>query len=190
MDRLLLEMLWKEKQNRNMRNKKSIIETLLVATVVFGIVFHVVPFILKYFNTKSNTIPQAFKDSEIEAKRKNELIQQELNKNIEKKIRLDKKCKYGYFFVRIFLVSCWLGTMVSLYLFDLIKTLEDFLNFSELCLVIVVSFNFLRFGKLSNLNDFVKLIKLRTENWVYRNDLDLEEQITSTEQQLSLNLKN
>lgn len=148
------------------------------------VVFVVIAILLLFFvpsktieAAKQIKIPEDFKDTKEEANHKHKRLKEHLEKQSSLKLKLAKKFKWIYFGVRIGLVGIWIGIMLILAITGLIKDLEGFLNYSEASILILITANFLTFGKLSNLNNYLDLIKVKTENWVYGKYINLDEKI-------------
>jgi hypothetical protein len=118
--------------------------------------------------------PNAFRDKQEEAKRKHRKLVELIEKQKALQIKLEGKFKRIYSGVRIGLVLIWGGIMATLVGFRLIENLSDFLNYTEVSVLVVLTFNFLTFGSLNNFRDYIDILKTRTENWVYGKYLDLE----------------
>lgn len=125
--------------------------------------------------------PKAFRDEQEEAKRKHKKLVELIEKQKDLKKRLARKFKRIYAGVRIGLVLIWGGIMSTFVAFGLIKNLSDFLNYSEVSVLVILTFNFLTFGSLKNFRDYIVILKTRTENWVYGKYIDIDLRIESAE---------
>lgn len=153
----------------------------------FLFIVSVVLFIVYYLFTvgkgkvpKAQVVPDAFKDSYEHALHRHRKLNMQASKQLKLKKKLERIFKHTYFGIRIGLVAFWLGAMVVFWKMNHIKNLEDFLNYSEASILLIISLNFLTFGKLSNLNEFLSRIKIRTENWIYGKYITLDERIETT----------
>lgn len=127
--------------------------------------------------------PKAFRDEQEEAKRKHKKLVELIEKQKALKKKLTRKFKRIYAGVRIGLVLIWGGIMATLVAFGLIKNLGDFLNYTEVSVLVVLTFNFLTFGSLKNFRDYIVMLKTRTENWVYGKYVDIDLRIESAEKE-------
>ncbi|MBL1280375.1 MAG: hypothetical protein COA33_008895 [Fluviicola sp.] len=125
--------------------------------------------------------PNAFKDDQEKAKRKHKRLVDLIEKQKALKTKLAKKFKRIYLGVRIGLVLIWGGVMTLLILLKLINNLGDFLNYSELSVLLILTFNFITFGSLKNFKDYIVLLKTKTENWVYGKYVDINLRIETNE---------
>jgi len=121
--------------------------------------------------------PDEYKDSTEEARRRHKRLKELLDKQQGLKAKLDKKFKWTYFFVRLFSVLSWFALMIVFVFLGLIHNLGDALNYSEGCILLLITINFVTFGSLTNLDKFSDSIKTKTENWVYGKYLSLDEKI-------------
>lgn len=112
-------------------------------------------------------IAEEYKDSKEEAKRRHKRLEDHIKNQEALKVKLAKIFKRVYFGVRIGLVSIWFGIMSILIAVGLIKDLSDFLNYSEASILVFVVLNFITFGTITNLKNFIDLIKTKTENLIY-----------------------
>jgi len=108
-----------------------------------------------------------------------------LGEKLVLKEKLASKFKRIHFFVRFSLVLIWFGVLSGFYFFGLIGSLCEALNYSEASILLIIVINFLTFGTISNLNNYIDLIKVKTENWVYGKYIDLDSKIDSNRIQLS-----
>jgi hypothetical protein len=154
--------------------------------IVILIVILLVVFVLSFGNLDGDefNIPKEFKDDKASAKSRHKKLTALIDKQEQLKQKLDKKFKRIYFGVRIVLVLLWVGVMFSLYLFNLITNLEDFLNYSEISILIIVTFNFLTFGTITNVKNYISFLKTKTENWVYGKYINLEIKINENKTEL------
>ncbi|MEY3500061.1 MAG: hypothetical protein RL308_1730 [Bacteroidota bacterium] len=125
--------------------------------------------------------PKAFRDEQEEAKKKHKRLVELIEKQKVLKKKLAIKFKRIYVGVRIGLVLIWGGIMATLVGLGLIENLGDFLNYTEVSVLVILTFNFLTFGSLKNFRDYVVMLKTRTENWVYGKYVDIDLRIESAE---------
>lgn len=126
-------------------------------------------------------VPQVFKDDLAEVERKRQYLEAELEKKNVLKKKLKKKFKLIYFGVRVSLVSIWFGVLAGFYFLGQINSLEDFLNYTELSVLLILSFNFLTFGSIKDFKAYMEILKTRTQIWVYGGYIDLDDQINAIE---------
>lgn len=93
------------------------------------------------------------------------------------KKKLNKRFKIVYFGVRFVLISIWLALSYILYYYGYIKDVGDFLNYSEITILVIIGSNFMLFGSLSNINNYIDFIKIKTENLVYGKYINIDEEI-------------
>lgn len=156
--------------------------------IVLVIILIIVIFILSFGKISSDEIkiiPNEFKDSKEEAKRKHERLLGIIEKKEDLKLRLDKKFKQVYFFVRIGLVTLWLLLLLPFYINGFIKNLNDLLSFSEACILIIIIVNFITFGTITNLKNYLRVIKNKTENWVYGKYINIDKAIIADKNNLA-----
>lgn len=164
-------------------DKKSGIWTIFV--VLFVIVLLIVYIgTLGGINVAKISKPEEFLEDREKARLRHQRLLGLVQKQQALKIKLGKKFRLIYGGVRVGLVLSWIAVMFGCYLIGWIANLEDFLNVSEICLIILVTANFITFGTLTHLNGFLTLIRTRTENWVYGKYISLEEKIMVNKEQL------
>ncbi len=135
--------------------------------------------------SNESKILQDFKDTKEAALKKHAELQAELEKLQALKLKLDRNFKMVYLFVRIILVF---GGATIIYLIGLYygaKTIEDFLNFYEASIIILFGLNFIAFGTVANSKEFIKLVRTNIENFVWRKNLTLMNQIESFKKELT-----
>jgi hypothetical protein len=169
-----------------MRKKNSDIATFLIVLLVIVVIIIFVVSLGSVNPSDIGKIPQAFKDSKEEAKRRHQKLVELIKKQEALKIKLNKKFKRIYFFVRVGLVILWLTALYICYFLGLIKTLGDALNYSEASILILIVFNFLTFGTLTNLENYLHLVKTKTENWIYGKYLTIENKIETNKSELTV----
>lgn len=140
-----------------------------------------------FFNNstiKRKAIPEEFTDSENQARKKFKQLKKELVTKEKLKKRLEHQNKRTYLWIRILIIKIWALVITLLIYFKLIQSLEDALNYSEAAILILLAFHFLIFGKLSNLNHFVELTRIRIQNLIYRRHANIEKDIVIIQEQL------
>jgi hypothetical protein len=129
-------------------------------------------------------IAEEYKDSKEEAKQKHKRLEEHIKNQEALKAKLAKIFKRVYFGVRLGLVIIWFGIMSILVGFGLIKDLSDFLNYSEASILIFVVMNFITFGTITNLKNFIDLIKTKTENLIYGKHIKIDAKIEEYKDEL------
>lgn len=129
-------------------------------------------------------LPVEFKDSKEEAKRKHKRLSDHIEKIIALRKKLEKRFRKIYLFIRLGLVLIWLLFLLAFYFAGCITSLNDVLTYSEASVLVIVVFNFLTFGTITNLNNYLDIIKTKTENWVYGKYIDLNKKIEFQKQEL------
>ncbi|MFZ6009476.1 MAG: hypothetical protein ACOYXT_03940 [Bacteroidota bacterium] len=129
-------------------------------------------------------LPKEFKDSKDQAFQRHEALKRELEQKVALKEKLARRFKSVYAVVRFVLVTMWLGPLYVLYRLGIVINVEDALNYSQASFFILLILNFITFGSLTNLNDFLGVIKLRVENWVWSKHLNLSDDILAKNQEL------
>ncbi len=164
-------------------NKKNKIPNLNTALIIFLIIALVVIFVISFGQVGSEDIktPKEFKEDKPRAQIRYRRLSILIEKKNELKSKLDKKFLWMFFMVRFGLVSLWGIMMYLFFVIGWITDLEDFLIYSEASLLVIFTFNFLTFGNLTNLNNYIDLIKTRTKNWAYGKYLGLKEDINQLE---------
>lgn len=168
------------KSNNNITEKTLIVILIIILIIVFVITLG------KLDVGKTQLVPDEFKDDKEEAKRKHKRLSELLVKQEQLKIKLTKTFKRMYFAVRILFVLLWGGILYTLYKFGLIKDLGDILNYSEAGILICLVLNYLTFGTISNLNNFVNLIRTKLENWIWGKYFALDSKIDSNKTELEI----
>jgi len=168
---------------RNSDNKtNSKLNTILI--IVFVVVFIIlILFSFGYFN--SSKFPTEFIDSNEEAKRKHKRLEALIEKQLATKTKIEKKFKFVFLWVRIGLILMWFGLLGILYYFNIVKNFSEALTYSQVSIIIILIFNFITFGTIGSLKNFVASIKIKTENMVYGKYINLDEKIEINKQELS-----
>lgn len=166
-----------------MASRKNIPGWIIWTIVIIVIVIIIVVFVasLGTINlTGKQDLPKEFADSRKQALIRHDALKRELAKKLSLKQKLDKQFIMIYAAVRIILVGLWIGPLYILYRFGLISEIGDALNYSEATFFVIVIFNFLTFGNMKNLTEFITLLKIRVENWVWEKNLNLKSDIIAT----------
>ena len=169
-----------------MSRNKSSIPTILIVIIVIIILLLFVASLGTIDPGSISKIPDEYKDTKEEAKRRHKKLGELIEKQTALKIKLDKKFKRIYFFVRLGLVLLWFGILSIFYFFDQIKNVGDVLNFSQASILILLVLNFLTFGTITNLKNFIDIIKTETENWIYGKYITIEQRIEINKKELSV----
>ncbi len=104
-------------------------------------------------------------------------LKKELDQKIALREKLNKRFRAAYAIFRFALVALWPGPLYLLYRYEIITEVGDALNYSEASFFIILIFNFLTFGNLTNLSEFLTILKARVENWAWAKNLNLTEDI-------------
>ncbi len=169
-----------------MRNKKSGFPTILI---VLLLIFILIVFVASLGNANPENIgkiPDEFKDSKEEARLRHKRLVELIKKQETLRKKLLKKFKNIYFLVRVGLVLLWIGLMFSLYISGIIENLGDALNYSEASILILIALNFITFGTITDLKNFIEIIKIRTENWVYGKYINIDMKIEGNKEELTI----
>lgn len=121
--------------------------------------------------------PDEFKDDKEQAKRRHDKLKKLLEKKEALKTKLTKRFKRIYFAVRFSFIALWGVYIFTLFKINWVQNLEDVINYSEAAILIWIALNFLTFGSLSNINNFLGLIKVKLENWIWGKHVNIEENI-------------
>lgn len=153
------------------KNKIAIVGLVILIVIVFVLSFG------KWGFEKNSSVPGEFRDSKEEARRKHREISEQLSKDEALNNKLTRIYKRMYFSVRVFFVLLWGGILFFLHTIHWVENIGDVLNYSEAMILIGLVFNFLTFGTIANLKDFTNSIRIKLENWIWRNNRDLESRI-------------
>jgi Na+/H+ antiporter NhaC len=153
--------------------------------IIILIVVFIYLFTFGQINGAKKITPVEYSEEREKAKHRNERLLKHMENQLSLKNHLEKKFKQLYLFVRISLVSIWLGSMGILYTLDFLNVMNDFLLYSQLSVLAIAVIFFLTFGTLTNVKDYIESIKIRTENWVYGKYDNIDERIENT--QLEIN---
>jgi putative copper export protein len=157
---------------------------LIALLIVIGLVVFIGTF--GKVNIGKSMAPEDFRESKSNALLRYERYQAVLNKRLDLKKKLDRIHKYIYLSVRVIFVLVWAGLIFFGYTINYINDLEDILNYSEALLLIILVFNFLCFGSLTNMNRMLDSLRTIVKNRVYRKYINLEEIIQRNESELAV----
>ncbi|WP_321347071.1 hypothetical protein [uncultured Draconibacterium sp.] len=115
-----------------------------------------------------------FKDNKEQAKRRHDKLKVLLEKKEALKTKLTKRFNRIYFAVRFSFVVLWGVYLFVLYKVGLVQNLEDGINYSEAAILGWLALNFLTFGNVSNLKNFLGLIKMKLQNWIWGKHINIE----------------
>jgi len=76
--------------------------------------------------------------------------------------------------------------IILLSVFGLVSTLSDILDWSEAFLLVLLVVNFLTFGTLTNLENFIDILKNKIENWIYGKYIKVNEKIDANKNELKV----
>ncbi len=166
------------KKNNNITEKTLVVILIIILIIVFVITLG------KLDVGKTQLVPDEFNDDKEEAKRKHKRLSEHLEKQEQLKLRLTKTFNRMYFAVRVLFVLLWACALFTCYQFGLIKNLGDILNYSEAGILICLVLNFLTFGTISSLHNFVNLIRTKLENWIWGKYIHLDNRIVNNKTEL------
>lgn len=118
--------------------------------------------------------PDEFKDNEVQAQCRHDRLKSLIDKKEGLKLKLNRRFKWIYFFVRLGFICLWAAYILLFIYLGKINDLESALNYSEAAILVWLALNFLTFGRLSNLHNFINLIKLKLENWIWGKYLNID----------------
>lgn len=130
-----------------------------------------------------NPFPEEFKESKEEAQKKHDALQLQIAEDETLCKKLQKRFNRIYFLARLLFVVLWAGLIFILWKCKLIKDVSTAIDYSQAILIIFLIFNFLTFGSITNLNAFLRSIKNKIENWIWRKNKDLVSQIAMNKQE-------
>jgi amino acid permease len=157
-----------------------------VWVIVVVIVLVVIIIFVASFGTLDveKQLPKEFNDSKEEALKKHKALLAELEKKKSLKKKLDRRFKAAYLMVRIMIVAiCVVSMSFSGYVFGA-KTIGDFLNYYEASIIILFAINFIAFGTITNLQNFINLLRTKVENWVWTKYINLPIEIDSVTKEI------
>mgnify|MGYP000479888776 CR=1 FL=1 len=161
-----------------MANKKRTPTWVWLVIVVFVILLIIIYIgSLGKFNISNVRAPKEFKDNKEQAKRRHEKLKTLIEKKEALKYKLTKRFKLIYFAVRFSFVAIWATYIIILIHFDLINSLSDAMDYSNAAILGWITLNFLTFGSLSSLNEFIHIIKMKLESWIWGKYINLDESI-------------
>lgn len=163
-----------------MNKKDNTIPTWAIALIIVVVIVIIIIYVVSLGNVnagKITRVPEEFKDSKEETKRKHDRLKAHIEKQEGLKIKLDKKFIRIYFSIRLVFVLLWFALIIVLWSVGLVNNIGDALNYSEALILLLITLNFLTFGTITKLESFIDLIKTRTENWVFGKYLNLEDKI-------------
>lgn len=166
------------------KNKNNTNTVIIIIVVVILLILFIVSF--GKIDGDGLKIPDELKDDKASAKSRHKRLKALIEKQESLKRKLDKKFKRIYFGVRLCLVFLWAVLMILLYYFGLIKELGDFINYSELSILCLITVNFITFGTITELKSYIEFIKTKTENWVFGKYVSIEENITKNKVELGI----
>jgi hypothetical protein len=134
--------------------------------------------------TNKEDLPTEFRDSREQALLRHKALKKELDQKLALREKLNKRFKAVYAIVRFALVALWLGPLYLLYRYEIISEVGDALNYSEASFFIILILNFITFGNLTNLSEFLTVLKARVENWVWAKNLNLTDDILANSREL------
>jgi len=167
-----------------MDNKKSKYYYVIIAIVVIIVVIAFIVSLGKVSPGPLSIIPEEFKDTKEEAKRRHKRLTDLLEKQLLLKKKLDRIFKRTYFIVRFGLVAIWCGMITIFYFLGFIQNLGDALNFSQASILVLLALNFLTFGTITEFKNYINLIRTKTENAVYNKYLNLPVKIEANKNEL------
>lgn len=159
--------------------EKDKIPTWLIVLVVLLIIILTIVTLGQFGYSGSNSLPEAYKDSREDAKRKHKKLVELIEKQKLLQQRLFKRFKMIYFSIRCLLVAIFALLGYCAIKFNVVNDLSGLLNLIEVAIIGVAIANFLTFGSVRNYTDFIDLLKTRTENWIYGKYINLESRIES-----------
>lgn len=148
----------------------------------------VIILLIFYFASLGNINPASFgklpdelKESKEKAKQRHKRLLAILERQQALKARLDRRFRSIYFIIRFAFVFSWFAFLFILNRFGLVTNLGDALNWSEAIILFLLVVHFLTFGKISNLEKFIDLLKTKIENWLYGKHINLADKINSNQ---------
>jgi hypothetical protein len=173
-----------EKNKEKDLEHKYLILLVTVLVILFVLIIYVAT-LGRVSSSEINPLPEEFKDANEIARLRHARLQTLIEKREALKLKLQNRFRWIYFSVRSSLVAGWLGILYGLFANNLIDNLGDVLNYSEAGILLLLIAHFLTFGSISNLNSYIDLIKLKTENYVYGRYLNIDEKIVTNKIELA-----
>lgn len=168
-----------------MKKKNSDTTTIFIVFLVIAIIIIFVASLGSINPSDIGKVPQAFKDSKEEAKKRHKRLVELLEKQEALKTKLNKRFIRIYFFVRVGLIMIWFAVLYAFYFLGFIQNLGDFLNYSEASILTLIAFNFLTFGTLTDLENYLTLMRTKIENWIYGKHITIGDKIESNKSELT-----
>lgn len=140
-------------------------------------------------NVSNDGLAKEFKESKEDAIKRHALLKAEIFKKIALCKKLTRRFKIAYAITRVLLVLIWLIPLYILYTHGMITDVGGALDYSQGSLVVILILNFMTFGTLTNLDNFIAIVKTRVENFVWGKNITLPDQIQNDENDL-LTLEN
>jgi hypothetical protein len=166
------------------KNKFEIPTIVIVLIILFVLILFIAS--LGYLSPKEiGKLPNEFKDTKEEAKRKHKRLAEHIEKQEVLKEKLDRKFKRTYFLVRLGLMILWFAVLSVFCFLGFINNLGDVLNCSETSILILIVLNFLTFGTITNLKNYIDLIKTKTENWIFGKYVTINDKIEANKIELN-----
>jgi len=156
-------------------------KTFLVIALFVLIVFLFISSLGQY-NPTGIAKPDEFKDDREKAKLKHKWYQEILKSKKKLKKYLDKKFKRIYFGVRAGLILLWTGIMYGFYSIGVIVGAGGVVTYTSVVVIAVIGTNYLTSGTYLSLRDFLESIRIKTENWVYGEYIDLDKEIEESQE--------
>ena len=164
-------------------------KTILVVAVILLFIFLFISSLGQY-NPTGIAKPEEFKDDREKAKLKHKWYQEILKSKKKLKQYLDKKFKRIYFGVRAGLILLWALLMYGLYAIGIIVGTGGVVTYTSVVVIAVIGTNYLTSGTYLSLRDFLETIRIKTENWVYGEYIDLDKEIEESQLELKISKEN
>lgn len=155
---------------------KKIDNTKLILIIAIIVVVIIAVYIISVGQvnlSNGNPLPAEFKDSKEEAKRKHNLLKLEIQSDEILYNKLQRRFRRIYFLVRLCFVVLWFGLLFILWKLNLVKDVSTAIDYSQAILILFLIFNFLTFGSITNLDAFLRTIRIKLENWEWRKNKHL-----------------
>lgn len=159
-------------------------KTFLVIALLVLIVFLFISSLGQY-NPTSIAKPKEYKDDRENAKLKHKWYQEIVKSKKKLKQYLDKKFKRIYLGVRAGLFLLWMGIMYGFYSVGVIVGAGGVVTYTSVVVIAVIGTNYLTSGTYLSLRDFLESIRIKTENWVYGDYIDLDEEIEESQEEVN-----
>lgn len=130
--------------------------------------------------------PKEKRSTKEEISEKHKKLLETLIQKRERVFRIRKRIyDIVYFSIRFLFVSAWLTGNLLLYYKVGVHDLGAIMNYNNALIIIFIAFVFLFWGKLSTLNDWIKLFEIRLELWIFQKYINLPEIIENNKTTLS-----